>query len=181
MALRQPGSAYLICIANYIRMKPNPNSPSHPDLVQDVMQDLRKLVRALEGYSRSAEQRFGLTGPQLWALWELGREDALSLKALAARMRLSSSTLVGVIDRLVDKGYVTRVQDPEDRRRVCLGLTVKGKRLRLGAPDPAQGRMIEGFDRLSTQDLRAFRRYLGVLLAAMEADQIEARFFFSED
>ena len=43
------------------------------ELIQECMQNLRRIVKALEDYSTSVEKRFRLTGPQLWALWELGR------------------------------------------------------------------------------------------------------------
>ena len=49
---------------------------------EEAVQSLRRIVKALHDYSTSVEQQIGLTGPQLWALWELGRAGSLSLKAL---------------------------------------------------------------------------------------------------
>lgn len=149
--------------------------------IEGVMQNLRKVVKALEAYSRVVETRFGLTGPQLWVIWELGRHAPLALKDLAARMHMSPSTLVGVIDRLLAKGLVRREQDPEDRRRVCLSLSPEGLLLWAKAPDPAQGRLIQGLKEMPAKERSAFHHGLEHLVKAMDADQLEARFFFSEE
>ncbi len=162
-----------------MKTKKTPSPPIDP--IHEAMQDLRRLVRAIEGYSRSVENRFGLTGPQLWALWELGRASPLSLKELAERMHLSSSTLVGVIDRLVAKGLVTREQDSGDRRRIRLGLTPAGTSLWKEAPHPAQGQLIEGLRTLEPAQMGELGRSLKILVRAMEAEGMEARFFFSEE
>lgn len=155
-------------------------SPPEVDPIEGAMQDLRKVVKAVEAYSRAVEARFGVTGPQLWATWVLGKGEPLSLKELAAQMHLSPSTLVGVVDRLAAKGLVSRAQDPVDRRRIRLTLTEAGRALCAQAPDPAQGRMVQGLQGLDPADLVGLRRGLAHLVNALEADRFEARFFFAD-
>ncbi|HJV91249.1 MAG TPA: MarR family transcriptional regulator [Holophagaceae bacterium] len=155
--------------------------PRESDVVEGVMQNLRRLFKVVESYSRSVEAQFGLTGPQLWALSELGRSAPLSLKDLAARMHLTPSTVVGVIDRLLAKGLVQRAQDPADRRRVSLSLSPEGKALLATAPSPAQGRLIEGLNQLDPKQLTALSAGLDRLVELTDAKQVEARFFFSEE
>ena len=155
--------------------------PPQTDLVEVAMQNLRRIFKAVESYSRSVEVRFGITGPQLWALWELGRSAPLSLKDLASRMHLTPSTVVGVVDRLILKGLVIREQDSVDRRRVCLSLSTKGKALFAEAPNPAQGQLIQGLQKLGPKQLKDLTQGLEFLVEVMEADKIEARFFFSEE
>ena len=122
----------------------------HSQLIQECMQSLRKIVKALEEYSRSVERRFDLTGPQLWALWELGRKGPLSLKDLAARMHLESSTVVGVVDRLV------------------------------AAPHPAQGHLLVGLESMDRQRVENLHEALRTLETVLEAEKLDAPFFFSE-
>lgn len=155
--------------------------PSEADLIDEVMQNLRRMFKAVESYSRSVEERFGLTGPQLWALWELGRDGPLALKDLASRMHLSPSTVVGVVDRLIAKGLVLREQDTQDRRRVCLYLSQEGRALWTSAPNPAQGKLVEGLQSMDPSQRRELNRSLEFLVKVMEADKIEAKFFFSEE
>jgi len=162
-------------------MQNKKQDPSAKELVEGSMQHLRRIFKAVESYSRTVETRFGITGPQLWALWELGRKAPLSLKDLAASMHLSPSTVVGVIDRLIAKELVLREPDQADRRRVCLSLSPRGLALIRQAPNPAQDQLIKGLKSLSPAQLKTLNQSLETLVKTMDADQIEAPFFFSEE
>ncbi len=155
------------------------SEPGADPFVEASMNHLRRIVRALELYSKDVEARFGLTGPQLWALWELGQGGPMALKALAARMQLHPSTVVGVVDRLSEKGLVVRAQDPVDRRRVSLSLTPKGRSTLRRAPHPAQGRLVHGLRSMPPRKVQAIHRSLAALVQVMEAENLEATFFFS--
>jgi len=150
------------------------------DSIQECMQSLRRIVKALERYSQTVEKQFDLTGPQLWALWELGQTEPLALKDLAARMRLDSSTVTGVVDRLALKGMVVRNLDPVDRRRLSLGLTEKGRQIVNRAPHPAQGYLLAGLEALDVGQIEELQASLATLVRVMEAESIDAPFFFAE-
>lgn len=156
------------------------STSTQSQLIQECMQSLRRIVKALEDYSRSVERRFDLTGPQLWALWELGRNGPLSLKDLAARMHLESSTVVGVVDRLVAKGLVVRNPDVDDRRRISLAPTPKGEEILTAAPHPAQGHLLAGLESLDPQRVRNLHEALRTIETVLEAEKLDAPFFFSE-
>jgi DNA-binding MarR family transcriptional regulator len=162
-------------------MKPKTTPISQSQLIQECMQNLRRIVKVLENYSLSVEKRFGLTGPQLWALWELGRMGPLALKDLAARMRLDPSTVVGVVDRLAAKGMVTRNPDTSDRRRISLVLTEKGTELLQSAPHPAQGHLLAGLEGMNRERVENLHEALRMLVTVLDADQVEAPFFFSKE
>lgn len=148
-------------------------------LIQDAMQSLRRIVKALEDYSRAVEQEFGLTGPQLWALWELGHDGPLSLKDLASQMHLEPSTVVGVVDRLVTKGLVVRNPDPTDRRRISLVPTPKGTRILAAAPPPAQGHLLEGLGSMHRNRIESLLESLHTLEQVLGARKLKAPFFFA--
>jgi len=145
------------------------------------MQSLRRIVKALEEYSRAVEQEFGLTGPQLWALWELGHEGPLSLKDLAARMHLESSTVVGVADRLVAKGLIVRNPDPSDRRKVSLVQTPKGDQILAAAPPPAQGHLLKGLESMHRKRVESLLEALQTLEQVLGARKLKAPFFFAKE
>lgn len=161
-------------------MRSKTPSPAPPP-VDEVMQNLRRIVRALQEYSSSVERQFGLTGPQLWALWELNRGGPQSLKALSARMHLDPSTVTGVVERLHRKALVTRAPDPEDRRRVVLDLTAAGRATVKSAPHPAQGQLVHGLRAMGPRQVAQLNRSLRLLAAVMEADRLDVRFFFAEE
>lgn len=71
-----------------------------------------------------------LTAHQASILDHLDEEHAVALGELAAHMGVTSSTMSLHIDRLAGFGYVTRVRDPEDGRRVELRLSADGARVR---------------------------------------------------
>jgi DNA-binding MarR family transcriptional regulator len=150
-------------------------------LIQECMQNLRRIVKALEDYSLGVEKRFALTGPQLWALWELGRSGPCALKDLAERMKLDSSTVVGVVDRLVVKGLVVRNPDPQDRRRISLAPTAKGGEILAAAPHPAQGHLLVGLEGMDRKKVESLHQALETLVAVLEAEHLEAPFFFAKE
>lgn len=145
-----------------------------------VMKSLRRIVKALHEYSTSVEKRFGLTGPQLWALWELNRAGSLSLKALSAHMHLDPSTVTGVVDRLQKRGLVERATDAEDRRRVVLSLTEAGAQLLKAAPHPAQGQLLHALHAMNREEVDQLDQTLRQLAAVMETGSQDVQFFFAE-
>jgi len=150
-------------------------------LIQECMQNLRRIVKALEDYSLGVEKRFDLTGPQLWALWELGRSGPSALKDLAERMKLDSSTVVGVVDRLVAKGLVLRSPDPDDRRRISLTPTAKGETILAAAPHPAQGHLLVGLESMDRKKVVSLHESLGTLVGVLEAEKLDVPFFFARE
>ena len=145
------------------------------------MCQLRRMVKALQTYSGEVEARFGLTGPQLWALWTLRQRGGSGLKELAAAMHLHPSTVVGVVRRLEAKGLLLRKPDPWDRRRVRITLTAAGRRTVEQAPHPAQGQLIHGLQAMPRAEVARLHASLARLVGVMEADRLEARFFFSDE
>jgi DNA-binding MarR family transcriptional regulator len=149
--------------------------------IDEVFQHLRRIVKALELFSKEVDARFGLTAPQLWALWELGKEGPLALKDLSARLHVHPSTMVGVVDRLEAKGLAARKPDPADRRRVRLTLTPAGRALRKKAPHPAQGRLRTALQEMPDTQIKDLHKALSTLVKAMEAEDVETTFFFAGD
>jgi DNA-binding MarR family transcriptional regulator len=149
--------------------------------IECIFRDLRRVVHALELYSKDVNARFGLTAPQLWALWELDRQGAMALGALAKALQLHPSTVVGLVDRLEEKDLAQRESDPTDGRRIRIRLTPKGRGLLRRAPHPAQGRLVHGLQAMSETQVASLRRALATLVRLMEAEDLEARFFFSAD
>ena len=90
---------------------------------------VRRILRTVYTYSRQLERQRGVTFTQLTCLAELRDHGQLTLRGLADRVRMSPSTLVAVVDRLVAASYVDRDRDPHDRRKLVLRLTVGGEQL----------------------------------------------------
>lgn len=73
-------------------------------------------------------ERLGITPVQLKALFKINNNPNISLGELAEKLKLTNSTVSGVIDRLVHSGLVERVVPPGDRRTISIHLTSAGKK-----------------------------------------------------
>jgi len=75
---------------------------------------------------RVAAERFNLTVEQFQVLRRIRRGNA-SVSALAETSGTSRSAVSKAVDGLVNKGLVSRSQDPNDRRNIPLALTADGQ------------------------------------------------------
>ncbi|HEV3410581.1 MAG TPA: MarR family transcriptional regulator, partial [Chthoniobacterales bacterium] len=79
---------------------------------------------------RDPETQWLLSRHQASILDHLDEIDGITLNDLARHMGVTPATMSLAIDRLEKKGYVIRLRDTVDRRRVQLRLTSAGVRVR---------------------------------------------------
>jgi DNA-binding MarR family transcriptional regulator len=70
-----------------------------------------------------------LTPTQFFAMARLQEKGQLSQNLLGRLSAMDPATIQGVIRRLYDRGYIERLPDPKDRRRMVLRLTPAGEAL----------------------------------------------------
>lgn len=149
-------------------------SSTRTALITGIVQELQEILQQIDRYSRWSLRRFGVTGPQVWALRVIRRLGKVTTGDLAERMYLHISTVSSLIDRLERQKLVRRSSDPADRRKVWLRLTPKG-RLTVGSTPPSpRSRLPEGLENLSTGGLLELRRSL-VRLGAILLGQSSRR------
>mgnify|MGYP001217572797 CR=1 FL=1 len=71
----------------------------------------------------------GLTDQQWRVLRALAEEEQLELLVLGQRCLIRPPSLSRIVSALIERGLVRRVVHPEDRRRVLISLTDKGRML----------------------------------------------------
>jgi MarR family transcriptional regulator, organic hydroperoxide resistance regulator len=71
----------------------------------------------------------GLSIPQFDVLSTLTEQQGLSQSDLAHRLYVTKGNVSGLIDRLVEAGYVERRNAPGDRRSNALFLTAEGEKV----------------------------------------------------
>jgi len=104
---------------------PNPSTPDLIDKFWESVPPAWHQVRAQ--IRRVAAEKFQLTVEQFQVLRRI-RKGIASVSALAEANRTSRSAVSKAVDALVNRGLVSRSQDPHDRRNVPLALTVEGGR-----------------------------------------------------
>ena len=75
----------------------------------------------------------GLTYPQYLAMLVLWERDGLMVSELGERLYLDSGTLTPLLKRLEASGFISRVRDEKDERRVNITLTSTGRKLKTRA------------------------------------------------
>src|SRR4051812_34206543 len=78
-------------------------------------------------------EELGLTYPQYLAMLALWEQDGLMVSELGDRLFLDSGTLTPLLKRLEGAGFIARIRDVEDERRVHITLTAAGRKLRAKA------------------------------------------------
>jgi MarR family transcriptional regulator, organic hydroperoxide resistance regulator len=71
----------------------------------------------------------GLSIPQFDVLSTLTEQEGVSQSDLAERLYVTKGNVSGLIDRLVDAGYVQRRNAPGDRRSNAVFLTAEGRKV----------------------------------------------------
>ncbi|HEX2087741.1 MAG TPA: winged helix DNA-binding protein [Solirubrobacteraceae bacterium] len=90
---------------------------------------LKAAQRELERRMNDAVRPLGLTAVQADALHVIGRAGPLSLKELGDLLIAEAGHPSRLVDRLVEAGLVARRPAGDDRRRVVLTLTARGRRM----------------------------------------------------
>jgi DNA-binding MarR family transcriptional regulator len=97
------------------------------NLNNEILESFSEINRAIYKIVKTDADRVGITVVQLKALHLISLNPNIGLGDLAEKLKLTNSTVSGVIDRLVQHDLVERVVPPENRRSVSIHLTDNGK------------------------------------------------------
>lgn len=76
---------------------------------------------------RQVLEEFDLTYPQYLVLLSLWEKDHLFMKELSEKVSLGIGTLNPIVNKLVNKEWLTKEHSPDDKRAVIVSLTEKAK------------------------------------------------------
>jgi len=107
-----------------------------------------------------------MSTPQLKALLLISKEDRMRMRELARRLGGSFSNATVLVDRLVDRGLVERMAEPEDRRVVLVRASKEGRDVLEGLVTSWRTLSPELLQRLSSEDLVALSQGLSALIDA---------------
>lgn len=103
------------------------NNPPAYVLDNQIGYVLRRVTqRHLAIFSESIHE---VTTTQFAVLARLAEKGPLSQNHLGRETAMDAATIKGVVDRLVRQGLVETAPDPDDRRRLTVGLTDSGRTL----------------------------------------------------
>jgi len=118
-----------------------------------------RLLRTL----RREDDGSGLSAPRLSALSVVVFGGPLSLAELAAAEQVKPPTMSRIVDALVERGLVTRIAKPGDRRSVEIEATAEGVQLLEAGRERRVSALVERLHRLADSERRALARGVEIL------------------
>jgi MarR family transcriptional regulator, organic hydroperoxide resistance regulator len=146
------------------------------DRLLELALAVKAVHRELERWTNEALRPLGVTGAQADTLVVISQAEPVSLKELGDLLIAEGGHPSRLVDRLVEAGLVARRAAEDDRRRIVLTLTVRGRRL-VGRVVKARAEIFGAAEALlSTNDLApALRLADALLIGSPSAEVIERR------
>lgn len=135
----------------------------------DLAHSLRLVVGRL---ARRLRQRTlgGLTPSQLSVLASLGRHGAMTLSDLAETERVAAASISGIVSRLVEKGLVDRVPNPEDGRSTLVEMTDRGRAVLEKGRGERTAFLAARLERLSAEERQILAEAVAILARVGEEE-----------
>jgi DNA-binding MarR family transcriptional regulator len=139
-----------------------------------VVEALRRIIRAVDLHSRALVHKCRLTGPQLVVLRSIAESPPSSVTGIAQAVHLSQATVTGILDRLEKRGLIIRTRSTDDRRRVHVSLSAEAEEMLEAAPPLLQEHFIRRFEELDDREQRRILDSLEQVVSLMEARELDA-------
>lgn len=137
---------------------------------QSVGYTVREVHRAFMRSLEARLSRHGITPGMWWFLRLLWIEDGLSQAELSDRLNVMGPTTVRAMDRLERFGLITREADEQDKRKVIIRLTERGRDLERELMPYALDVNRVGTKNLTDVEAQILRTLLQRVLASLNED-----------
>jgi DNA-binding MarR family transcriptional regulator len=144
----------------------------------DVITELRINQNAADAMDAAVAEWLGVNRTDVICLDILARLGTVPAGRLAEESRLTTGAVTAVLDRLERAGYVQRLADPADRRRVLVETTERFRELAEHAWGPVAAKLLDAGSRFTKEQLAAIREFLriGAELSYRRAEEITDEF-----
>ncbi|MFT6895968.1 MAG: DNA-binding MarR family transcriptional regulator [Paraglaciecola sp.] len=140
----------------------------------ELLVSLRRVIRAIDLYSKKLSKETGLTSPQLIVMREIAANTDVMVKHIAENINLSPATVTSILDRLESRGYVIRQRYTKDKRKVGLHLTESGFEAIKYAPTLLQEHFIKRFESLEEWEQTQLVSTMQRIAKMMDAEALDA-------
>jgi len=141
------------------------------ELTAQIIEAQGRMNRVIRERTLDSWVKLNLTIPQLKSLFYISRHGRVNLSGLASGIRVTPANVTGIVDRLVEQGFLTRTPDTDDRRVSWLSVTDRGKTL---INDLREGRVQEMrriLDKLTEEELAIVARSFELVARAAEVSE----------
>ncbi|MEM0986526.1 MAG: MarR family transcriptional regulator [Pseudomonadota bacterium] len=140
----------------------------------DALVAIRQIQRRIEIDTRKLAQAAGLTPSQLLVLQMLNERGQTAIGDIVKSTQLSNATITSLVDKMVDRGLVSRDRGSTDRRRVWLTLQPSGVQALKDAPRLLQDTFGQRFDALEDWEQAMLVSALERVATLIDAEKLDA-------
>ncbi len=90
----------------------------------------------------------------------LNSKGGMQINAIAEELSVTGPWITGIVKALQQKGYVKKVRNEGDRRRLNVTITPSGKKILVRSMDTYLKAVVGLLDKLSAEDIEEFKRLL---------------------
>ncbi|GAB4278859.1 MAG: hypothetical protein Kow0056_11580 [Coriobacteriia bacterium] len=146
------------------------DQPDRKRLLDELDSLIYRMGRVAASQGAALTAAFDITPPQYMVMGALNERGLVRVSDVASHLGVSVAAASMLIQSLVERGFVERSDDPDDRRVTLVGLTGEGARLFRTVEGLRRGFMERITGALSTQELEAMLRTMHRLLDAAIAE-----------
>lgn len=143
---------------------------SAAQLRRDILGDFEQLMQHVARWRQVDLADVDVTMPQARCLLLVALYPSMPISTLASHLHVGLPAASGLVDRLVENGYLERNVDPDDRRHQLVTLSAAGRRLVERLHELSTERFGDLLPGLSLDELRGLR--IGVAALEREASAI---------
>ncbi|MCB1049899.1 MAG: MarR family transcriptional regulator [Acidobacteria bacterium] len=146
----------------------------HDAICDQVLKNIRRIIRAIDLHSRHLTHQHGITGPQAIVLLTLSEVPQMACTELANRISVSPGTVTDLLNRLTKKGWVERFRDDQDRRKLWVRLTPEGQGRMAQSPPLLQVEFTNRFQKLADWEQSLILSSLQRVASLMDAERVDS-------
>jgi DNA-binding MarR family transcriptional regulator len=139
--------------------------------IRDILRLQDELIQHRAVWDAGPWLELDMSTPQFKALLLISEEEGIRMRELAHKMGGSFSNATVLVDRLVERGLVERLAEPQDRRVVLVRVSEEGRGLIEQLVTSWRTLSPSLLEALDTEDLAKVREALSLLLKAAEQNR----------
>jgi DNA-binding MarR family transcriptional regulator len=128
--------------------------------MEDILLESRMTQNAADAVDEALIELLGVNRTDVICLDILDRLGTVTAGRIAEESRLTTGAMTAVLDRLEKAGYVRRVADPGDRRRVLVETTELARRIGREVYGPIAEGAMASHRRFTREQLEGIRDFL---------------------
>ena len=136
------------------------SSKLRDELIEAVALEFRLYQNATDEFDEEVAQHFGINRTDLRCTDIIERHGRITAGELARETGLTTGAVTSILDRLEKLGYIRRVRDKVDRRRVLVELSEKAVRRGKDIWGPLKAASRTSLARFSAEELAFIRDFL---------------------